>query len=111
MELLIKVNKKKQGRKQKCKEWYYREKEDADVAHKYVQLFCDTNQFPSLNCFGPYTKPHVVRGLIKHYHMRFDQILRHIICAIHLIPCSCAEYTPMLEKPWIPGLPPHQQPR
>ena len=82
----------------------YNVQNDADVAHKYVKIFFNKNQFPSLPFCGPHTKPHGVRGLSKHYHMRFDTKLGHGICAIHRIPCTYAACKSMLDKPWIPGL-------
>ena len=30
-------------------------------------------------------------------------------CVIRHIPCACTQYTSMLDKPWTPGVPPHQQ--
>ena len=72
-------------------------------------MFCNTNQFPSLPFCGPYTKPHGVRGLSKHYHVWFDITLGHGICAILHILCACVECTFMLDKPWIPGLTPNKQ--
>ena len=60
---------------------------------------------------GPHTKPHGVRGLSNHYHMRFYPKLGHDICAIRGITCAYSECTFMLEKPWIPGLITKQQPR
>ena len=53
----------------KFTEWDYHDQEGTDVAHKYVKIFCNTNQFPSFTFFGPHTKPHGVRGFIKHYYM------------------------------------------
>ena len=63
----------------------YHVQNDADVAHKDVKLFCNTNQFPSLPFCVPHTKPHGVRVLSKHYHMLFDTKLRHVICTIYPI--------------------------
>ena len=60
---------KRRAIKQKCKEKEYNVQEDDDVAHKYVKMFCNANQFPSLPFFGPHIKPNGVRGLSKHYHM------------------------------------------
>ena len=74
-------------------------------------MFCNTNQFPSFPFCGPHKKSHGVRGVGKHYHMVFDQKLGHGIFAIRRIPCACAECIYMLEKPWILGLTPQQQPR
>ena len=35
----------------------YHVKDNTDVAHKYVKMYCDTNQFPSLLFCGPYPNP------------------------------------------------------
>ena len=43
--------------------------------------------------------------------MQFDPKMVHGIWAIRRIPCACALCTYMLDKPWIPGLTPQQQPR
>ena len=50
----------------------YHVQDNADVAHKYVKIYCDTNQFPALPFCGPHQKPQGARGLSKHYHLRFD---------------------------------------
>ena len=55
---------------------------NADVEHKDLKIYCNTNQFPGLSFSGPYSKPHGVRGLSKHYHLRFDPKLGMVICAI-----------------------------
>ena len=34
---------------------------------------------------GSHPKPHGVRGLVKHYNIRFDSSIGHGICAIRLI--------------------------
>ena len=78
--------------------------------HKYIKRFFNKNQFPSLKFCGPQTKPHGIRGLSKHYHIRFDPKLVHDIYLIHHIPCVCAEFTSMLEINWVHGFPPQQQP-
>ena len=46
----------------------YRVQDNADFAHKYVKIYCNTNQFPALPFCGPHSKPHSARGLSKHYH-------------------------------------------
>ena len=71
-------------------------------------MFCNTNQFSSLPFNYPHKKPNGVRGLSKHYHMRFDQKLGHGICAIIRIPCACAACTYMLDKPCITGSKPEK---
>ena len=95
--------------KQKCTEREYHVQNDADIAHKYVKMFGNTNQFPSFSFCGTHTKPHGVRGFSKHYHMWFDPKLGHDICAICRILCVCAECTSMLEKLCINCLTPKQQ--
>ena len=43
--------------------------------------------------------------------MQSDTKLGHVTCAIHLIPCACIKFASRLDKPWVTGLPPQQQPR
>ena len=41
--------------------WTYREyhvEDNADVSHKDVKIYCDTNQLPTLPFCGSYPKPH-----------------------------------------------------
>ena len=47
-----------------------------------VNMFCNTNQFPSLPFCVPHTKTHGVRVLSKNYHMQFYPKLGHGTCAI-----------------------------
>ena len=67
-------------------------------------MYCDTNQFPKLTFCGSNPKPHIARGLSKHYHLRFDPKLGHGICEIFRILCACIACTPILEKPRISGI-------
>ena len=83
----------------------YHVQDNADVVHKYVKMYCDTNQLPELPFCGSHPKPHGARGLIKHYHLRFDPKLGHGICEICRITCACVVFTSMLDKPWISGIP------
>ena len=73
-------------------------------------MFCDATQFLSFKYVSPYTKPNVVRGLSKHYHMLLDPKLWQVICSIRQITCACFECMSMVDKPWVPGLPTHKQP-
>ena len=100
---------KKRASKGNCKEREYHVHNDVDVAHKYVKMFCNTNQFPLYSFCGLHTKPHGVRGLNTHCHMRFDPKMGYGICATLRIPCACYECTYMLDKPWIHGLKPQKQ--
>ena len=93
----------------KCTEIQYPVQDNADVAHKDVVIYYNTNQFPSLPFFGTHSKPDGARGLSKHYHMRFDPKLGNGVCAIPLIPCACVACTSMLYKSWISGIPSYKQ--
>ena len=50
----------------------YHVQDNVDVAHKYVRMYCNKNQFSALPFCGPNSKPHGTRGLSKHYHLHFD---------------------------------------
>ena len=76
----------------------YHVQDSADVAHKDVKMYCDTNQFPAFSFCGSYPNPHGARGLGNHYHLRFDRNIGHGICAILCIPCACVACTSMLDK-------------
>ena len=89
----------------------YHVQDNADVEHKYVKMYCNTNQFPELSFCGLYYKPHGARGLSKHYHFSFDPKIGMGICEIHRIPCAYVACTPMLDKPWIYGIPSDKQER
>ena len=57
------------------RKWIVREyhvQDNADVVHKYVKMYCNTNQFPELPFCGPHYKTHGTRDLINHYHFHFD---------------------------------------
>ena len=43
---------------------YHVQDNDA-VAHKYVRIYCNKNQFPALHICGPNYKPSFARGLNK----------------------------------------------
>ena len=50
----------------------YHAQDNADVSHKDVKMYCDTNQSPALQFGGPHPNNHVARGLSKNYCLRFD---------------------------------------
>ena len=89
----------------------YHVQDNADVEHKDVKMYCNTNQFPELSFCGPFSKPRGARGLSKHYHLRFDPKIGMGICAIRRIPCACVAFTSMLDKPWRSGIPSEKQER
>ena len=95
--------------KRKWTDIEYHVHDNADVAHKYLKMYCDTNQFPELPFFGSHPKPYEAKGLNKHYHLSFHLDLGHGICAIFRIPCACVGCTSLLDKPWIYGIPPKKQ--
>ena len=95
----------------KCTDRQYHVQDNADVAHQYVIMFCNTNQLSELPFCGPYSKPHSAMGLSKYYHLRFDLKLGNGLCAIIRIPCVCVACTPMIDKPWIYGIPSDEQER
>ena len=92
--------------------WTYRQyhvQDNANVAHKDVNIYCNTNKFPELPFCGPHSKTHVARELSKHYHLIFDPKLYNGVCAIRRIPCSCVACTSMIYKLWISGITPDRQ--
>ena len=74
-------------------------------------MYCNTNQFTVLSFFGPHSKPHGARELIKHYHLHFDPKLGMGICTIRRIPCACVACSSMLDKRWIYRIPSDEQER
>ena len=79
----------------------YHNQDNADVAHQYVIMHCNKNQFPALPFCGPHYEPHGARVLIKYYHLRFDPKIGNGVCAIFCISCAFVACTSMLYKPWI----------
>ena len=77
----------------KCTERKYHVKDNDQVELKDVKMYCNTNQFPELSFYGPHSKPHVARGLSKHYHLRFGPKLGMGVCAIRRIPCDFVSCT------------------
>ena len=63
--------------KRKWTDREYHFHDNANVAHKYVKVYCNTNKFPSLPFCGTYSKPHGAKGLSKYYHLRFDPKIFH----------------------------------
>ena len=98
------VKYRKRSSKRKCIDREYHVQDNADVAHKDVKMYCDTNLLLELTFCGSHPKPHGARGLSKNYHLRFDPKIGHGICAILRIPCACVGCTSMLYKPWIYGI-------
>ena len=94
----------KRSSKIKWRDREYHVQDSADVVHKDVKMYCDTNQFRTLPFCGSHTNPNGARGLSKYYHLLFDTKLGHGICAIFRISCACVGCTSMVDKPWISGI-------
>ena len=92
-ELIDQGKYRKRSIKRKWTDREYHVQDNADVAHKYMKMYCNSNQFPKLPFFGSHPKPHVPRGLSKHYHLRFNPELGHGIFSISRIPCACVACT------------------
>ena len=73
-------------------------------------MYCTTNQFPELICFGPHNKPHGACWLGNYYNMCFDPKLGHDTNAILCITCAHNKWTSILDKLCTTCLPPHKQP-
>ena len=97
--------------KRKWTDIEYHIQDNADIAHKDVKMYCETNQLPSLPFCGPHPKPHGARGLSKYYCLCFDPKLGHGICTILHVQCACVGCTPMLDKRCIYGIPSKKQAR
>ena len=93
----------------KCTDRQYHVKDNADVAHKGVIMYFNKNQFPASSFCGPLYKPHVTRGMNKHYHLRFYPKLGNGVCEIQNKTCACIACTSMIYKPWISGIPSYKQ--
>ena len=110
-EVIDQVKDIKRASKRKWTDREFHVQDSADVAHKDVKMYCDTNQFPALPFCVSHPKPHGSRGSSKHYHLNFDPKLGHGICEIICIPCACVGCTSMLDKPWISGIPSNKRAR
>ena len=58
-----------------------------------------------------HTKPYVVHGLIRNYHLQFDLELGQGKCEIRHIPCVYNSYTDHLDFIWIPTYSDDKKPR
>ena len=82
----------------------YNFEDNADVLHKDVKMYYDTNQFLTLLFCGSHPKPQGTTGLGNIFYILFNTNLGHGICVICRIPCAYVEFTSMLDKPWISGV-------
>ena len=73
-------------------------------------MYCSKSQFTELNFLGKQNTPNDVRGLCKHYHIRFYPKIGHGTCTIRIISCAFMKYTSTLDKICTSAVPPHQQP-
>ena len=88
MESLIRENIEKKSIKRKWIDREYHVQDRADVAHKYVKMYCDINQLPELLFGGLHPKPHGSSSLSKHYYLHFYPKLGNGICVIIRMPCA-----------------------
>ena len=102
---------RKRASKRKWTDREYHIQDNDDVAHKYVKIYCNTNQFPELPPCGTHPKPRGARGFIEHYNLSFDPKRGHGIYAICRIPFVCVACTSMLDHPWISSIPSKKQAR
>ena len=93
----------------KCIDRQYHVQDNYDVAHTYVRIYCNENQFHALPFYGPHSKSRGARELSKHYHLHFYPKLGNVVCAIFRILCACVAFTSMLDKHWIYGIPSDKQ--
>ena len=94
------------------RKWIYKQyhvQDNADVAHKYVRMYCNKNKCPKLKFCGTHSKTNGPRGMSKYYHLRFDPKLGNGVCEILRTPCACAACTSMLDKTWISGIQSYKQ--
>ena len=85
-------------------------KKSKDLSQASVKLWCATIQFTAFPFCGLHVKPHRVRGVRKHHHLRLDLKLGHGKYAIWQKPYACVSCTNMLDKTRVPGLDHSQQP-
>ena len=79
---MIDQAKYKKASKRKWKDTEYRVQEDHDVAHKDVNIFCNTNQFPSIYIlwYINQSKQDLQRHLVCLTDFDHDYILEEIEC-------------------------------
>ena len=74
----------------------YHVQDNADVEHKDVKIYFNTNQLPELSFCCQHSNPHGARGLSKNYHLCFYPKLGMGICIIRRIPCAYVVCTSMI---------------
>ena len=67
----------------KWTERQYNVQDNADVEHKDVKMYCNTNQFPYLSICGPHSKPHYARGLSHRWELPGNYPFFTIIMVIY----------------------------
>ena len=83
--------------------------DNADVAHQYMKIYCNTNKFPELSFCGSHSKLHWSRGLSKNYHLVSDPKIGNGVYEILCIYCARVACKSILYKPWISGIPRNKQ--
>ena len=98
------VKYRKRSIKVKFTDIEYNVQDNADVTHKDVEMYCDTNKFPTLQFCGSHPNPHGSRELGKHYHLCFDPNLGYGICSVRRITFACVACTSIIDQPCISGI-------
>ena len=63
--VIYQVKYKRRASKSKWTEREYSVQYDADVPHKHVKMFCNTNQFPALKIFVPHKNHIASEGWVR----------------------------------------------
>ena len=97
--VIIDQGKHKKRPRKKCTNREYYVQHNKDIDHQDVTMFSATNKFPEIKFVGPHNKPHGVRAVGKHFHIRFDPKLGYVTYAIHHTSIACTLCTLLLTKP------------
>ena len=76
----------------------------SDVDHRGMKMRWNNKLFPSLNVINGETFPYESKGILIHYHYRYDTKLGPGIFGIRIIPCSFYAYTAILSLSWDPKI-------
>ena len=78
----------------------YNVQRNSDVDHRGMKMICNNKLFPSLNVINGKIFPYASKGILRHYHYRYDPKLSPGIVAIIIITCSCHAFTYILSIFW-----------
>ena len=83
----------------------YNVQDNADVAQKYVKMYCNITNSQHYHFVVQITNLMAWGGLSENYHLSFDTKIGNGICEVRRITCACVVCTSILDKPWISGIP------